>query len=148
MINTMEQNKIIIVISEDFNIREVAVNYAAVLAQRIDAQIIFLLLMEYKLDSKDEPVLLKQKYKDIILKRVNGIIDNNIPVQVEVMLGDRRSEFYKFMASHRLFHTVVWGGDENAPINKTGRSASHWLARIKDELPCPLVIPKKKYKLR
>ncbi len=143
----MQQNKIIIVIFEDFNIREVAVHYAAVLAQRVNAHIIFLLLMEYELNSKDEPGQLKQKYKDIILKRIHGIIDNNIPVRVEVMLGDRRSEFYKFMAYNKLFHTVVWGGDEKAPIDKTGRSASHWMARIKDELSCPLVIPKKKYKL-
>ena len=140
----MQRNKIIVVIFEDLNIREVAVNYAAVLAQRINAQIIFLLLMEYDSDSKDELELLKQKYKDVILKRIYEITGNNIPVQAEVMVGDRRSEFYKFMAFHRSFHTAVWGGDENAAMEKTGRSARHWMAHIKDELPCPLVIPKKK----
>ncbi len=148
MTNTMQRNKIIVVIFEDLNIREVAVHYAAVLAQRINAKIIFLLLMEYNSDSKDELELLKQKYKDIILKRIREIIDNNIPVQAKVVVGDRRSEFYKFMASHRSFHTAVWGGDENAAMEKTGRSARHWMVHIKDELPCPLVIPKKKYKLR
>ena len=140
----MQRNKIIVVIFEDLNIREVAVHYAAVLAQRINARIMFLLLMEYNLDSKDELELLKQKYKDIILKRVCEIIGNNIPAQAEVLIGDRRSGFYKFMASHRSFHTAVWGGDENAAMEKTGRSARHWMAHIKNELPCPLVIPKLK----
>ena len=148
MTNTMKRNTIIVVIFEDLNIREVAVHYAAVLAQRINARIIFLLLMEYSSDSKDEPELLKQKYKDIILKRVCEIIGNNIPAQAEVVIGDRRSEFYKFLASHKSFHTAVWGGDENAAMEKTGTSAGHWIAKIKDELSCPLVIPKKKYKLR
>ncbi len=148
MTNTMQRNTIIVVIFEDLNIREVAVHYAAVLAQRINARIIFLLLMEYSSDSKDELELLKQKYKNIILKRISKIIDNNISVQAEVMVGNRRSEFYKFLASHRAFHTAVWGGDENAAIEKTGRSSGHWMASIKDELSCPLVIPKKKYKLR
>jgi len=144
----MQRNKIIVVIFEDLNIREVAVHYAAVLAHRINARIIFLLLMEYNSDSKDEVELLKQKYEDIILKRISEIIGNNISVQAEVMVGNRRSEFYKFLASHRSFHTAIWGGDENAAMEKTGRSAGHWMASIKDELSCPLVIPKKKYKSR
>ena len=145
-VNPMQRYKKIIVFFEDLHIRQVAVHYAAALAQRLNAEIVFLLLVEYDSESKDEPEILKEKYKDILLKKVREIISNHIPIKIEVRLGDRRSEFYKFMVDSQSFHTAVWGGEEDVVINRTGRSVNHWMASIKDELACPLIIPKKKKK--
>ncbi len=140
----MHRNEKIIVFFEDLNIRQTAVHYAAALAQRINAEIIFLLLLQYDSRMQDKADMLKRKYEMVILEKVKIVIRNNIPMQIEIRLGDRRSEFYKFMALHRSFHTAVWGGDESVIINRSGWSNNHWMADIKDELSCPFVIPTKK----
>ena len=140
----MNQGKRILVLFDGLTVRQEIVQYAIALAQRIDARITLLMLLPNDFQSGDgieDPVSHGQQ---VLRTQTEEIPENNIEREIHVRIGDPRSEFYKFMASHRTFHTAIWGGDENILDHGSSRSSDHWIITIKNDLYCPVVTPKKR----
>ncbi|RJO73122.1 MAG: hypothetical protein C4523_02070 [Myxococcales bacterium] len=140
----MDRRSKIIVFFEDLEIRQEAVHYAAALAKRTNAELIFLLLLRYDSDPSENPDSLRQKYRDVLRHHLLQMMKDDPPPMVEVRVGDPRSEFYKFMTAYSSFEAAVWGGNEYAVSSRAGRAAAHWLAQIENELECPVVVPRRR----
>jgi hypothetical protein len=151
----MNQDKRIVVLFEDGAVRREVIQYSVALSQRIGAQITLLMLLpnEKRVENREarenqgadpatrDPVDLGES----ILGREAGLItDAGVQVQYEVIRGEPRSEFIKFMATRPSFHTVVWGGDPQALRHAGGHQSEHWITTVGAELSCPLVTPARK----
>ena len=137
--------KNILVVFENEKICDHAVKYSCELAQRMDSDVTFLMLMEMSfpnrlsIDSQRKSI---QKIESSISKILGGMssefLRQGIPVSVALRVGDAPREFLKFLAERQSFQTVIWGSDEIIPQTGPGRK-SHWLAKVADALECPLI---------
>lgn len=142
----------IAVFMEDLNVQPAAARYAAALAQRMNAGLYVLLLIDPGGDRRDTPgrarkrlpdaARLKTEYRLAVERRLRPLIGKRVPLHIEVLLGDRTSEFLKYMASNPVFHTAVWGGAESALYHGRTRGRRPWAAGIAKELSCPFVVPR------
>jgi hypothetical protein len=137
----MNRTKRILVILESLDLRKETIQYTMALAERIEGEITLLLLLPNHPDSESQ---IADRGRGLLRKEVEAISGKGIEAKYELRIGDPRSEFFKFMASHPSFHTAIWGGNENVLTGASGRSADHWVATIQNDLNCPLVISKKK----
>jgi hypothetical protein len=147
----LRQTRIAVFI-EDLNVQPAAARYAAALAQRMNAGLHVLLLFDPVGDRRDNRRLarerlpnaarLKTEYRLAVERRLRPLIGKRVPLVVEVLLGDRTSEFLKYMASNPVFHTAVWGGAESALRYGETRGHRPWAAGIAKELSCPFVVPR------
>ncbi len=58
-----------------------------------------------------------------------------------VRQGDPSSELLKYLAEHRPFQAVVWGGNEAFLRSRRTPVRTHWLERVREQLDCTLVVP-------
>ena len=144
----------IVVVMENLDVQPVAVRYAAALARRMSARLLFLMLIDPNDDWSGDHLPgegqprgaegLKTAYRTLVERRVRSLVDKRVSLRVEVLVGDRRSEFLKYMAASPAFHTAVWGGTERALRQCSARGRRPWTACIAKELSCPFVIPRAK----
>jgi hypothetical protein len=142
----------IAVFMEVLNVQPAAARYAAALAQRMNAGLYVLLLIDPGGDRRDTPgrvrkrppdaARLRTEYRLAVERSLRPLIGKRVPLHVEVLLGDRTSEFLKYMASNPVFHTAVWGGAESALYHGRTRGRRPWAAGIAKELSCPFVVPR------
>lgn len=151
----MRRQAEIVVFMEDLDLQPVAVRYAAALARRMRSRLLFLLLMDPCDDCPDDvrPVglgldRLESRCRTAVERGVRPLVEEKISFRVEVLLGNRRSEFLKYMAGGPAFHTAVWGGTEKALRHRSTRGPQRWTACIARELSCPFVIPREKNRCR
>jgi len=151
----MRRQADIVVFMEDLNLQPVAVRYAAALSRRMRSRLLFLLLIdpcEHGADDAPPPAAgigeLENHYRSILEQGIRRLIDEKVSARVKVLLGDRRSEFLKYMAGGPAFHTAVWGGTERALRHRSASGPQPWTACIARELSCPFVIPREKNRHR
>lgn len=147
----MRRQADIVVFMEDLNLQPVAVRYAAALARRMRSRLLFLLLIDPCEPSAGHAQPAESSigepgnhYRTILEQGIRQLVDEQVPTRVEVLLGDRRSEFLKYMAGGPAFHTAVWGGTERALRHRSASGPQPWTACIARELSCPFVIPREK----
>ncbi len=147
----MRRQADIVVFMEDLNLQPVAVRYAAALARRMRARLLFLLLIDPWGGDVDacRPAgesarTFENQCRAMVEQGARRLVDEKVPMRVEVLLGDRRSEFLKYMAGAPAFHTAVWGGTERSLRHRSARGPQPWTACIARELSCPFVIPRQK----
>lgn len=58
-----------------------------------------------------------------------------------VRQGDPPSELLKYLAEHKPFQAVVWGGNEAFLRRRRTPVRTHWLERVREQLDCTLVVP-------
>ncbi len=142
---SVDAQKRILVLFDDLNVRQEAIQYSIALAQRINGLLMPVMFLSENTADGNDTELLKSEGEESLQEMAETARKNNIHLKMEVRTGDPRSEFYKFMAGQSVFHASVWGGCPDVLRSGTGVS-KHWVARIRDELPCPLVIPFEKRK--
>lgn len=145
--------KTILVLSDDIHLTEGIPAYARGLAERIDADIHFLMLLRPDLQARDSngdiasmaataeelaargERMLARYLEDIQI----GKPDIGVP-KATVKVGDPASEFLKFLAANPVPHCVVWGGGKDIfASGKLKKHSGHWLARVEDNIMCPVV---------
>jgi len=151
----MRRQADIVVFMEDLNLQPVAVRYAAALARRMRSRLLFLLLIdpcEHEAGHAQPAARgvgeLESHCRSVLEQGIRQLVDEKVSARVEVLLGDRRSEFLKYMAAGPAFHTAVWGGTERALRHRSASGPQPWTACIARELPCPFVIPREKNRRR
>lgn len=142
----------IAVFMEDLKVQPAAVRYAAALARRMNAGLHVLLLIDPVEDRRDarkpaqerlpDAARLRTEYRLAVERSLRPLVGKRVPFVVEVLLGDRTSEFLKYMAGNPVFHTAVWGGSERALYHGRTRGRRPWVAGIAKELSCPFVVPR------
>lgn len=142
----MQRN--ILLLFDNIDIREEAVNYAIALAGRMKACITILLLL--RLDFESERINgsdLKdiQELSDAGDRAVSQWLEKMSSEGTEgvgiVRVGEPASELLKFLAEGMEFDTVIWGGDRAIVGGRRLRLGEHWMTRIMDKLGCPMVAP-------
>jgi hypothetical protein len=150
----MKEEKRIVVLFEDLVIRREVIQYAVALSQRIGARMTLLMLLPNEAwtgggadrgggagTAAGDPVA---RGRSLLEREAGPIGAAGVPVRCEVIRGEPRSEFIKFVATHPSFHTVVWGGDPLALRHGPGRRPDHWITGVGTELSCPVVTPERK----
>jgi nucleotide-binding universal stress UspA family protein len=140
----MKQYKRILVLLEDLSVRREVIQYAMALALRINARITLLMLLPNEASAGNPGVDPVAQGEGILEQETKRLAGSGVPVQYEVIRGDPRSEFIKFMATNLSFHTAVWGGDPVALRPGSGHQSDHWISTIGNQLDCPLVAPTKR----
>jgi len=136
--------KTIVVIFESLAIRREVIQYAMALARRMDAGITLLMLLPTEDAPGERPPLADRLGERVLEREAARIAGGGVAARYEVVRGEPRSEFIKFMATRPSFHAAVWGGSPSALPHRSGRSSNHWIATIRNELNCPLVTPAKR----
>ncbi len=151
----MRRQADIVVFMEDLNLQPVAVRYAAALARRMRSRLLFLLLIDPGEERSHKPQPagpgldeLENHCRAVVEEGIRQLVDEKVPARVQVLLGNRRSEFLKYMAGGPAFHTAVWGGTERSLRHRSARGPQPWTACIARELSCPFVIPREKNRRR
>jgi nucleotide-binding universal stress UspA family protein len=140
----MSDLKTIVVLFDDLVVSREAIRYAIALAHRIEAGITLLMLLPNEMSASDGAPDVVRRGQELLDQEAERIAEASVGVRREVMMGEPRSEFIKFMATRPTFHTAVWGGDRKALLYGTNRQSDHWISTLRSELPCPLVVPAKK----
>jgi len=140
----MSTSNRILVLFENLEVERETLQYALALARRTDARLIVLSLIERDPETMQEPFKLQSQAAATIFRKDENIVLQGVPVRFEVRIGDRVSEFYKFMAGQRGFSIAVWGGSSEVLKKDAMRTAAHWLAAVRDDLPATLVTPRRK----
>ncbi len=134
--------KRILVVFENEEINPRAVYYARELAQRMDAEVFFLMLVEMSfldrtwLGSSRSAI---SELDDRVGRQMSEIsadfMRSDIGTGVALRVGDPRQELFKFLAERPPFHVLIWGSHDDLP---GCGSRSHWMAGAAASLECPL----------
>ncbi len=133
----MISSKWILLVLEDGVFREESVYYAIKLAERINCSVSVLMLVanpDYEAD--------KLNNGEEIIEIVLGIIKaRGINTIGEIRYGDKASEFIKHLALNSQLKAIVWGGKEESITGSKKKKSEHWFAKVKSNVPYPVVRP-------
>lgn len=132
----------IMVILENEQVHTEAVHYARELAQRMDAEVAFLMLVEMdhlerrRLGSVRSAIReLDRRTGELLARFSEDFLRKGIASSAALRVGDPAQELFKFMAERPPFQVIIWGSSEDLP---SGRRRGHWLAQVAPGLECPL----------
>ena len=137
------------VICEPLSLREEAVQYSIELAKRMETGLVFLMILpltksEFTTRVPNAPLLENDELEDQIKRELTTAMDQaqkaGLKAEAVVKMGEPASELMKFLAQQGSFQAIVWGG-KDIPRHKKSLHKDHWLAKIQEELECPLLIP-------
>ncbi len=125
-----------------------AIRYSVELAHRMGSSLVLLMLLADGVADRARKARAAEPGRpaDEIESRFGACIElagaAEVPVEIEIKIGDPSSELIKFLAEARRVHTIVWGGDGDAVRRKsrTGKGG-HWFARMRDRVELPVVVP-------
>lgn len=130
----MTEEKKILFLCEDCNIREESVLYSIELARRLQMPILLLMLVSDPLHAFcPDDVLVKELMEPIQQARIQ--------VSKDIRYGDKATELLKYLAVHSGLAVIVWGSDERMVGNLGTGKPYHWLNKLKGTLPCSIVSP-------
>ena len=130
----MTEEKKILFLCEDCNIRKESVLYSIELARRLQMPILLLMLVSDALQSScSDDVLVKELMEPIQRARIR--------VSKDIRYGDKAAELLKYLAVHSGLAVIVWGSDERMVGNLGTGKTYHWLNKLKETLPCSIVSP-------
>ena len=134
-------DRILVVFEYDLICRP-AVDYARELAQRMDAEVTFLMVVEMAfmndawLGSKRNAINeLDERAGSLLTPLVAEFLHEGIATSAALRVGDPGQEFLKFLAERVPFQVVIWGSSEEIP--SSGRRG-HWLSKAAVSLECSL----------
>jgi len=134
--------KRVLVVMENERVSDQAIYYARELAQRMDAEVSFLMLVEMAaldrawLGSSRSAI---SELDDRVGRQMAGLSQDflraGIATSAALRVGDPKQELFKFLAERPPFQVLIWGSHEELP---GGASRGHWLAKAAASLECPL----------
>jgi hypothetical protein len=145
----------ILILLDSPKVRSEVTTYSVELARRMGAKLHLLMLLRWEGSPGDgdppSTVLYKQEAlceagKLVVkacLEEMQGLGVEAVGV---VRQGDPSSELLKYLAEHKPFQAVVWGGNEVFLRQRRTPIRTHWLQRIREQLECTLVVPSLKRK--
>jgi len=123
---------------DSLSMREEAFQYSIELAKRMDYGLIVLVLLTPDSEETKNADDFRSRVRSALQGPMKSARQAGVRIEVEMRMGDSCSELMKFLAGSRSVHTIVWGG--RSDLAGQGQR-QHWLARMKDSLECPVVIP-------
>ncbi len=132
----------VLVVMENEQICPPAVRYARELAQRMDAEVTLLMLVEMAfldhtwLGSKRSAISeLDERIGKLLSELTADFLQEGITTSAALRVGDPSQELLKFLAERQPFQVIIWGSGEDLPA---GTRRSHWLAKAATSLECPV----------
>lgn len=134
----------ILVILEPGPVRREVASYTIGLARRMEAQVHVLVLREAGGAGREALPPLTNPLRSAL--PLEGFLEEVRAAGLKVLAssrpGDCVSELLKYLAECEPFHAAVWGGGrELLRSGSPNPLRHHWLERVRNEIPCPLVIP-------
>ena len=134
--------KRILVVMENEQVSSQAVYYARELAQRMDAEVSFLMLVEMSaLDrtwlgsSRSAISELDDRVGRQMAELSAEFLRAGIATSAALRVGDPKQELFKFLAERPPFQVLIWGSHEELP---GGTPRGHWMNKAAASLECPL----------
>jgi nucleotide-binding universal stress UspA family protein len=133
--------KRILVVLENEVICLQALQYAREFAQRMDAEVALLMVVEMAfldttwLGSKRSAISeVDQRGAELLSNLSAEFLRDGIATSAALRVGDPGQELLKFLAERPPFQVVIWGSGEDIAGGRRG----HWLAKAANSLECPL----------
>ncbi len=134
--------KRVLVVLENEKVSPQAIYYARELAQRMDAEVSFLMLVEMAfldrtwLGSSRSAI---SELDDRVGRQMAEISEDflrvGIATSAALRVGDPKQELFKFLAERPPFQVLIWGSDEELP---SCPPRGHWMTKAAASLECPL----------
>jgi hypothetical protein len=137
-----------ILLSDSQTVRPEAAQYAIEFAKRTNPDLVFLVLLSA--DEGDVSEIRGKSAEQLaglertLASQVERARAAGVSAEAVVKTGDPCSELVKFLAASGPFQTIVWGGRQEVPQAGARGPRPHWLAKIKDIVECPVVVPSRK----
>lgn len=132
----------VLVVLENEEVCPQAIYYARELAQRMDAEVSFLMLTEMAfldrtwLGSQRSAISeLDDRVGRQMAELSADFLRLGIATSAALRVGDPPQELFKFLAERPPFQVIIWGSHEELP---GGPRRSHWMAKAAASLECPL----------
>ena len=132
----------ILVVLENEKINAKAIYFARELAQRMDAEVSFLMLVEMDFlgrtwlgSSRNAIAGLEDRVGQQMTEISSDFLRGGIATSAALRVGDPKPELFKFLAERPPFQGLIWGSQEELP---GGLSKPHWLTEAASSLECPL----------
>lgn len=147
----------ILILLDSPKVRREVTTYSVELARRMGTRIHLLMLLRWESSAQDgDPsgtVLYNQdalcEQGELVLKEcLDEIHGFGVDAVGAVRQGDPPSELLKYLAEHKPFQVVIWGGNEAFLRRRRTPVRTHWLERIREQLDCTLVVPSLKKRQR
>lgn len=134
----------VVVLFECLEARSEAIQYAVELSARIGSALVLLVLLRLEaagVRRAHGAEGVEESVAEAFAPHLRRARNLGVPVEALLRVGDPYSELTKYLAETRTVHTIVWAGDRAALIQKPRKEQLHWLARIRDTVDIPVVIP-------
>ena len=135
----MLQRMLVVIENED--VSQEAVDYARELARRMDVEVTLLMVAEMAfldttwLGSKRSAISELDERAGALLSGLSAeFLKEGIATSAALRVGDPAQELAKFLAERPPFQAIIWGSGESLP----GGPRNHWIARAAQALECPL----------
>ncbi len=134
--------KRVLVVLENERVCHKAVDYARELAQRMDAEVTLLMVVEMAFldttwlgSSRSAISELDERAGELLAGLSAEFLAVGVATSAALRVGDPGQELLKFLAERPPFQVAIWGSSED--LAGCGRRA-HWLAKAAGSLDCPL----------
>jgi nucleotide-binding universal stress UspA family protein len=134
--------KRILIVLEDEQVNSRAVYYACELAQRMDAEVSFLMLVRMEFLKWGQMGVNRSIMTELEGRVANQMaalsadfIRAGITTSTALRVGEPQRELFKFLTERPPFQLLIWGSHEDLPA---GHSRRHWMAKAATSLECPL----------
>lgn len=132
----------ILVVLENEEINAKAIYYARELAQRMDAEVSFLMLVEMDFlgrtwlgSSRNAISGLEDRVGRQMAEISSDFLRLGMTTGTALRVGEPKAELFKYLAERRPFQGLIWGSHEELPGVS---SKPHWLTEVASSLECPL----------
>jgi hypothetical protein len=134
----------VVLLFDDMHARTEAIQYAVELSSRMDSALVLLMLLDLDADgssSVDENEYLRAIVEQAFAPHVRMARSAGVAVEPVLRIGNPYSELMKYLAETRMVHTIVWAGDLAVLSQRHRRESPHWLARMREAVEFPVVVP-------
>lgn len=134
--------KRVLVVMENEEVSPQALYYARELAQRMDSDVSFLMLVEMDFLDRTWLGTSRSAISDLDDRVGRQMADLSadflragIATSAALRVGDPKKELLQFLAERPPFNVLIWGSHQELP---SGSHKGHWLAGLATSLECPL----------
>ncbi len=136
----------VVLIFDDLSVRDEALHYAVELASRMSSDLVLLMLLPFE---KKPPAYVAPGFgahaetpaREAFAPHVEVARKAGVTAVTELRRGEPSSELMKFLAETKAVQAIVWGGEQKAIDTRAKREKRHWLARMRDVVELPVVVP-------
>ena len=140
----------ILILLDSPKVRGEVKTYSVELARRMGSRLYLLMLLRWESSLRNGPSSptarpdqeTVREQGELVLKAcLDEIQGFGVEAVGAVRQGDPPSELLKYLAEHKPFQAVIWGGNEAFLRRRRTPVRTHWLERIREQLDCTLVVP-------